>query len=111
MSAKPPPPTAAKETEHIEPDLTEGARKRVMVAITVVLTVWGAIFLWVFAVWVAGTTTKMPPPLPGTSGGAPLPMGPAGPTVPLVPPGGEEPGHEGHGHAPGEHDKHAHEGE
>jgi len=106
MSTDTPPEAAEQATE---PDLTPEGRKRSMVAVTAVLTVWGAFFLGIFAIWVAGTPTQKPAARPASDGGAhPGTGGPAGPQIPKLPPPGateEEPGHEGHGHAPGEHGK------
>lgn len=96
-------PEAAAKSAPPKPDRSEAGRKRAAVSVTVVLTVWGAIFLWVFSVYVLGRSTQTPPPRPNPGAFPGLPPGPAGP---VLPPGGEEPGHEGHGHAPGEHGKH-----
>ncbi|MHC5020973.1 MAG: hypothetical protein ACYTGX_12860 [Planctomycetota bacterium] len=99
------PAATAAEAASVEPDRSDAARRRVVVAITIVLTVWGTIFLSIFSFYVAGEPTKLPAPVTGPGALPPIPPGPAGPHVPLIPPRGEEPGHEGHGHAPGEHGK------
>lgn len=104
MTTQTAPPASAPgaASDPLESDRTEAGRKRVAVAVTIVLTVWGAIFLWVASVYVLGRATQTPPPRP-TGGAFPgLPPGPAGPVLPPEP---EEPGHEGHGHAPGQHGK------